>query len=316
MFFVQEDPLPADCYVPPTGDTYLAGLSLSADSSTFTSVDVCDPAIEYPVTVMRIEYTGDTGSTGTTKYFVKFNQPISVLSNRDYVVDLSIYNSGIFKTNLSGETVHNKISVLMYGTVDVDVIHETEYVYPLSNEYLIGLQAMGLHPFPDQQEYQWVVDGILYYGVSGLPVFDQFGNPYNVGSYDLPIRITPQNSVVTGEDRWKSIQSTFRTKDNTGQQFVYLGLLIESDVVLNGNSPLFVKDFTYTASDILVQDERKNNLTIEQNFNSGFMGGIQKLRIYDTALTSPEVLHNALMEAKNHPTLNIMVNKGGRIIYR
>jgi len=308
-FFVLEDPIPADCYTPPTGDTYLEGLSLSADSTTFTITDDCDPNIEYPITVMRIEYTGSTGYTGTSKYFVKFNQPISVLSNRDYVIDLSLYNSGIFDS-----TRNNKISVLTYGTVDIDIVKETEYVYPLTGAY--ATEIIGPHPFPDGQEYEWSVDGILYYGVSGLPVFDAFGNPYNVNSSDLPISLTPQNSVVTGVDKWLPLQTTFRTTDNTGQQFVYIGILIESDVVLNSDSPLFIKDFTYTAADILVQDERKNDLTIEQNFDYSFNGGIQKLRIYDRGFTSQEILHNAYWEGKNHPDLNLIVTKGGRVIYR
>ena len=317
-FFVEEDPLPSNCYVPPTGDTYLAGLSLSADSTTFKAVDVCDPTIEYPVTVMRIEYTGTTGTTGTTgatKYFIKFNQPISVLSNRDYVIDLSIFNNGIFKTNDSGTTVNNKISVLVYGTVDVDIIKETEYVYPLTYDYLNSLSMSGLHPFPDRQEYEYIyLDKKMYYGVTGIPVYDASGNMNNVDEILAIINASAESSVATGEGNWNQLKTTFRTKDNTGQQFVYIGLLIESDAVLNTGSPLFVKDFTYTGADILVQDERKNNLTIEQNFNSGFIGGIQKLRIYDNAFTAPEVLHNALMESKANP--NVVVSKGGRIIYR
>jgi hypothetical protein len=79
--------------------------------------------------------------------------------------------------------------------------------------------------------------------------------------------------------------------------------------------PIYVNDFTYTGADILAQDPRKNNLLIEQNFDNSFIGGIQKLRVYNNALTSPEVLHNALIEAKSNPNLNLPVSKGGRIIY-
>ncbi|GAG29784.1 unnamed protein product, partial [marine sediment metagenome] len=79
---------------------------------------------------------------------------------------------------------------------------------------------------------------------------------------------------------------------------------------------IFVNDFVYTAADILVQDERKNDLTIEQNFDYSFIGGIQKLRVYDRAFTSQEILHNALIEAEADPTKNMLVSKGGRIIYR
>ncbi len=304
-FFVEPDPIPTDCYDPPTGDTYLAGFSLSADSTTFTYSDECDPDVELPFTVMRMDYTGGTGTT----YFVKFMQPISVLSNRDYVVDLSLYVSGIF----SGD-YNNKVSVLMYSDdVEVSIVSDMEYVYPLTSAYILEqMGGEGLHPFPDRQEYQWIVDGVMYYGESGFPVTSENAN---MVGYSRPNQTTT-NYAVTGENQWLPIKSTFRTPDNTGQSFVELGLLIETDGELVSGGTIFVKDFVYTAADILVQDERKNNLTIEQNFDYGFIGGIQKLRIYDRAFTSPEVLHNALMEATNDPTKNMVVSKGGRIIYR
>jgi hypothetical protein len=242
-FFVEADPISTECYTAPTGDTYLSGLTLSADSSTFYTVDPCDPTIHHPYTVMRIEYT-DTGSTATT-YFIKFNHPISVLSNRDYTVNSSIFSDNFFDINAI-----SKVSILTYGDVDVNIIDEIVYDNNISNI-----------------------------------------------------------------NKWKPLKCIFRIDDNTGQKFVNIGILIESTKELNLDSPLFIRDFTYTAADILVQDERKNNLTIEQNFNPSFIGGIQKLRIYDKALLSSEVLHNIYWETKNNPYEIIVVSKGGRIIY-
>jgi len=302
-FLVEADPIQTDCYTPPTGDTYLAGLSLSADSTTFTYVDDCDPDVEYPLTVMNIEYTGGTGST----YFVKFLQPISVISNRDYVANLSVFVDGIF-----GSEAINKISILVYSDdVDVDIVSNVEYVFPVTTAYLQSLASDGLQSFPDGQEYEWVVDGVMYYGVSGLPVTQD--NASIVGYGQTPESVSDYYS--TGNNAWLPVETVFRTPDNTGQNFVYLGILIESSSELITGSTIYVKDFEYTAADILVQDERKLDLTIEQNFDSGFIGGIQKLRVYDRAFTSPEVLHNALMEAKNDTTKNLLVSKGGRIIY-
>lgn len=238
-FFVEADPLPNECYTPPTGDTYLSGLSLSADSSTFYVLDPCDPTIQHPITVMRIENTGTTATT----YFVKFNHPISVLSNRDYTVDLLLYNDGFF--NVFAE---NKVSILVYSdTVDIEIIDSVEY--------------------------------------------------------------------IDGEHQWKPLKCIFRSTDNSGQHFVNIGILIESLEEFNLDTPLFIRDFTYTAADILVQDERKSNLTIEQNFNESFIGGIQKLRIYTKAFTSTEIIHNILMEIEKNPGLNLVVSKGGRVIY-
>ncbi|GAG12231.1 unnamed protein product, partial [marine sediment metagenome] len=119
-FKVVADPIPTDCYTPPTGDTSIDGFLLSADSTTFHDTDPCDPDVDIPLKVMRMEYTGTTAvTTGTSAntYFIKFDQPISMLSNRDYVVNLSIYVDGIFHSNKN-----SKISVLMYSDdVDIDV---------------------------------------------------------------------------------------------------------------------------------------------------------------------------------------------------
>ena len=238
-FFVEANPIPAECYIPPTGSTYLSGLSLSADSQTFYGVDECNPMVMIPMTVMRIEFTGTTGNS----YYIKYNHPVSVLSNRDYVVELSVFDAGFFRIGAT-----KKISILPYGNVDINIISET--------------------------------------------VFD------------------------SGFGMWKPLKCVFRINDNTGQQFINIGILIESSDIFNAGIPLFITGFGYTAADILVQDPRKNNLTIEQNFDSAFIGGIQKLRIYDNALTSSEVLHNIYWETKNNPYQNIIVSKGGRIIYR
>lgn len=170
--------------------------------------------------------------------------PVSVLSNRNYTVDLSIFDNGFFNILAT-----NKVSILAYSnTVDVEIVDDIEY--------------------------------------------------------------------TGGVGEWKPLKCVFRTTDNSGQQFVYIGILIESTMEFNLDVPLFIKDFTYTAADILVQDERKNNLTIEQNFKPSFTGGIQKLRIYTKAFTSTEILHNILMEIEKNPGQNIVVSKGGRIIYR
>ena len=303
-FLVEPDPIPSECYTPPTGDTYLNGLILSADSNTFSYVDECYPDTEHPLTALCIEYTGGTGNT----YFIKFLQPISVLSNRDYVVNLSLYNNNLFNP-----LYENKVSVLIYSDeVDINVVDDVEYVYPLTPEYIMRQQMLGEHPFPDREEYQWVVDGIMYYGETGFPVTQE--NALIVG-YKRPNSDIIYHAT-TGNDNWLPLKSTFRTPDNSGQKFVYLGLLIETNGELISGGTMFINDFTYTASDILVQDERKSGLTIEQNFDSSFYGGIQKLRIYDRAFTSQEILHNAIFESKSDLTKNILVNKGGRIIYR
>jgi hypothetical protein len=200
--------------------------------------------------------------------------------------------------------------ILVYGTVDIDIISETQYSYPFTAEDLLILQGNGIYPFPDRQEYQYMRDGIMYYGATGLPVALQEAYIYGL----TPIEGMPTGSVVTGLNSWKPLKLVFRTKDNSGQQFVHICLLLESSNSFNLNTPIFINNFTYKDADILVQDDKKNNLLIEQNFNSPFIGGIQKLRVYNQNLTAPEILHNALIEATLNPNLVIKVSKGGRII--
>jgi hypothetical protein len=308
-FWVQNDPLPGECEVPATDD-YLPGLAFSADSSTFTVRDICDPTIVTPITVMRVKYTGQTtGYTGTsaTTYFIKYNHPISVLSNRDYEINLSFFDSGIFKS----EAI-SKASIVVYGTVDIDIINDIEYRHPITLADLLNIDG-GLHPFPDRQEYQYIyLNGRMYYGATGLPVIDEDAYIYGL----IPVDGVIAGSLVTGENGWKPLKTIFRTKDNSGKQTVYIGLLLESTEEFNLNIPIYLNDFTYKGADILVQDERKDNLLIEQNFNESFIGGIQKLRVYNKGLTPAEVLHNALYEMNLNSSLNIRVTKGGRIIYR
>lgn len=80
------------------------------------------------------------------------------------------------------------------------------------------------------------------------------------------------------------------------------------------NTTIYIKDLKYYCQDILVIDENKNNLMIEKYFNESFIGGIQKLRVYDRALSSNEVFGNAFFESKNNRNLNLNIVKGGRII--
>jgi hypothetical protein len=302
-FFVEPDPIATECYTPPTGNTYLSGLTLSADTTTFKIIDKCTGA-NNPVTVMRIQYTGTTGNSAHS-YFVKFNHPITVLSNREYEINLAMLNNGFFKQNSN-----NRISILVYSNdVDVNIHQESQYVLPLNESYILKLLGLGLHPFTDKQEYEYMLNGIMYFGVSGLPVHLRYLLLQGLDKWGIPVE-----SFLSGEDVWLPLNTKFSIEDNTGKKQVNIGLLIESDHDFNSNAPLFFNDFTYRGADILVQDHRKDNLLIQENFDSSFIGGIQKLRVYNNALTSPEILHNALIEAKSKPTMH--VTKGGRIIYR
>ncbi|MFW6246601.1 MAG: hypothetical protein ACOC22_00295 [bacterium] len=291
-FFIQPNPIATECNPNPSED-YLPGLRLFAESDRFVETDDCD-GVETPKTVMGIEYTGDT----IQDFYVKFTQPISVLSNRDYVVNMSLYNEGIFNKG--------NISIVAFShDSDIHVLNEVIYSYPSINSDE-NFKLKGLKPFP--YEYQYVSDGVKYYGGTGIPITDLKSNIYGhdlkyFSEYDV-------DAIITGLNTWKDIEFSFRIQDDLDKEYAHIGILIESDTYVSGKT-LYIKDFTYTAADVLVQDQKKENLLIEQNFDSSFIGGIQKLRVYDTALDSSQIMHNALIESKNYL---FNVNNGGRII--
>jgi len=290
----------------------LDGLSLSADAMSFSEKDDVD--IKYPATVMRAEYTGNSSAQ---TYFIKYNQPITVLSNREYEINLSIFIDNFFKSydEDNDSFVENSVSIVLYGTEDIEITEEDKYKYPLMYDELDKISGIERHPFPDDQEYQYVYEGVSYYGVTGLPVYDD-------PDYYLFYGVNPATTfevkygLITGQNRWLPLKTKFRMKDNSGQQVIYIGVLIETSNEFNLNEPLFLSDFTYTGADILSQDKRKENLLIEQNFDSSINCKLQKLRIYDRGLTSQEILHNSIIESNKNPNLNLNINKGGRIIYK
>jgi len=289
----------------------IMGLSLSADSKTFKNVK--DDNLEYPATVMRVEHTGNTSAQ---TYFIKYNNPIIALSNREYIVDLSLFVNGFFKSvDDNNFFVNNSVSLIVYGTEDIDIIEEDKYKYPVTTKELQELNGIEKRPFPDEQEYQYVFEGVSYYGVTGLPVYDD-PDYYTFYGVNPATQLPTKNGIYTGQEKWIPLKLKFKIKDNSGKQKLYMGLLIETSDSFNLNKPLYISDYTYTGADILSQDPRKNELLIQQNFNSSFNGRIQKLRIYDRGLTSSEILHNTIIESKKNPNLNIAINKGGRIIYK
>lgn len=286
---------------PSSGTTEISGFTLSADSTTFN------------YTVFEIVNTGTTATT----FYVRFNDPISVLSNRDYKISISLYDTGFFSVlDDNGEAIYNKITLLPYSDdIGVTITRNDEYVYPITQEYLNKSKVLGDYPFPDGSEYQYINDnGIMYYGATGLPVYGASGRPilYTESQLTVPTGGTMSGSLRTGLDKWNELNCTFNTTDNSGKENVYFGVLFECNADLSTGATIYFKDFKYIAADILVKDENKDNLMIEQNFDSSYIGGIQKLRIYNNALTSTKILNNAIVESNSNT--NIIVSRGGRII--
>lgn len=101
-------------------DVLIDGLLLSTNNTTFVEYD--DENNQIPLTVMEINYTG----TSNSSYLIKFNNPIYVLSNRDYDIKLSLYDTGLFD-----RLYNNEISLVVYSEEsDINIIDEISYNYP------------------------------------------------------------------------------------------------------------------------------------------------------------------------------------------
>jgi hypothetical protein len=132
----------------------------------------------------------------------------------------------------------------------------------------------------------------------------------------LPNRLGDLTVYVNGREFWKMIDfEEFYCKpmDNTREKQIG----VPFNISFGGGSFGLKHSWHYsgTTGNTLAQDNLKTNLKIEKHFSIPFKGGIQKLRIYDAALNSQEVLHNALIESENLGYA-LRITKGGRIIYQ
>lgn len=122
------------------------------------------------------------------------------------------------------------------------------------------------------------------------------------------------NNAANLPNEWFEIRYKIRLQKNTNIQNIKVGVYVKSDMPLNAGFIYYFDKFKFVGSDKLVQDPVKVNQLVERTFDKSFIGGIQKLRIYDNALTSQEIMHNALIEAKNK-AYGFIISKGGRLIY-
>jgi hypothetical protein len=147
-------------------------------------------------------------------------------------------------------------------------------------------------------------------------------NPYSTGEIGMffignvsveKIYSKPYTKDVNTSGQWNDIVYKIKLKENSSKQNIKAGLYISSSAPLNNEFKVYFDEFKFIGSDKLKQDNRKNELLIEETYSKSFVGGIQKLRVYDNALNSREILHNAIIEARNGG-YNLKVLTGGRLI--
>jgi len=131
----------------------------------------------------------------------------------------------------------------------------------------------------------------------------------------LPNRLGDLTVYVNGRQFWKieDFEEFYcKPMDNTKEKQIG----VPFNISFGGGSFGLQNSWHFSGStgNTLVQDPSKADLKIEKYFSEPFKGAIQKLRIYDSALNSQEVLHNASIESDNLGYA-LRVSKGGRIIY-
>ena len=146
--------------------------------------------------------------------------------------------------------------------------------------------------------------------------------PYDIiGNYDelqylcYPRRTGDLMFYINGRLFWKIVDfDEFYFKSLNTDKEKQLG--VPFNITWGGGSFGLKHSWHYNNFDIneIIQDESKSNLFIEKYFDSYYIGNIQKLRLYDVALTSQEILHNASIEGKSNVNYCIFISKGGRII--
>lgn len=229
----------------------------------------------------------------------------------DTILDIS--NADIGGVQFSADTTTFNIpNDCDSGTTNITTL-KVEYTgttaQTTGNQYYVELS--GTSDMISNRDYNFSLD---FYDTG---IFSGTTNTVKIIVYGNNDMTVVEESVYIGNNinEWNNITLKIRAKENIGLELMKIGLLIESDLPLTNDFVFYVKDWSYVASDVLSQDSRKNNLLIEQNFNSSFYGGIQKLRIYDIAFTNEMILHNAKIES-NKNDYGFIVKYGGRIINR
>ena len=236
---------------------------------------------------------------------ITFSKNIKVISNRTYTVWLSFFDNNKFFRKFNNQNFNNENVVKLNPVIvesdtnnNINIINETYYKQPvmLNN----GVDVLNRTYFDETQP--------------DLIKQEYFGSwTYDIVDVDeTQGEVTVDRTFGTGV--WRRLKCEFKLNDNSGSALVKLGVNIKTSDQdgFNVGQFLLFNNFAYEAADTLTQDPSNEDDFIRSNFDDSFRGGIQKLRIYDRALTSQETLHNAVIEAKLNPS--IAASKGGRII--
>ncbi len=119
--FVDNPVYVGDCDLVSKSSIY-AVTPISGDNTTFHYIDVCETGTTAVTSVLKIGSTGITSTT--TEYYLKYNNNLEILSNREYVFEFDVYDQNSFNINSTGE-----IGLIFTGDTNITVVEKTQYKY-------------------------------------------------------------------------------------------------------------------------------------------------------------------------------------------
>ena len=212
--------------------------------------------------------------------------------NQQYIDDnFTVFGVGQLSHNIINETLDLKVQ----NTNNVIVQYDNEIDILGGHKYKISVS----------------ISNNIYHKL--IDIGDIFLN-INTTAPDYEIIKEKKYSTRALNDTWTELIFEFRVAKTCEIYYFYPQIEITSQIGFITDSILKIKDFKIEMSDVLNTDDSKDNLIIEKYFDNSFIGGLQKLRIYDRVLNNNEIFNNASIEFKNH-SYNVNVTKGGRLIY-
>lgn len=108
-------------------------LLISSDNTSFGEYDVCEPSIINYKTVLKVnQNSGYTSGQTKNQYLIKYNSPIELISNRDYVFEMEVFDDGsLYSIN----SVLRDISMQFTSDVDIEILDEVIYSNTLTNQW-------------------------------------------------------------------------------------------------------------------------------------------------------------------------------------
>lgn len=263
-------------------------------------------------------FEGEAAITGTTQYGIGGNATGDTYTYSGITTSEGNYLVSNMKTDklLSGfSQPENSYVEIDESSTQIDNIGDNVIAFDLTPDYRIGYRYINSDGFiirnisPNQiSRIGWTLIDIVFEPYNDLNTYD--GNAYACDKTRLGDLIF----YVNGRVFWK-------IKDFN--EFYFVELLNDKEKQIGvpfniswGGGSFGLKHSYHFSGNTIVKDIRKDQLLIEKYFNESFIGNVQKLRIYDNALSSKDILNNCVVEAKSNNNYNIIVSSGGRLIQK